>query len=178
MISVNSTLKHIFEIYEKTEYKKITQSIPKEKVSNLVYLDHEGATPNWQLDKLSYADIRSKLEKNVGSGRKGVNPEIESGMPEDGTAAWIFTIDIPKSNLSVTLYKHYIRKTVGSGISKKIIGSAPIYAVMLIDTMTYQLEWRVYTFQDVLERIKYLIKLFSGVYQMKIQYDISQNLWK
>ncbi len=173
--TMKPSLEQILEMESETEYNKIVRSIPKEKVSNLMYLEHEGAVPNWELDTLSYTDIRSKLEKKVGMGKKGLSGnEIKSGMPTDGSAAWIFTIDVPKSNLSIALYKHHIRKTVGRGVSMKIIKLAPVYAVVLINTTSYNFDWRVYNLQDSLERIKYLIKLFTGVRKIGT-YDLMQK---
>lgn len=144
-------------------YSQVIKSIPEEKISNMVYTEQEGATPNWQLDELSYDSIRSTLEKMIGI--KRCKPDVKDGMPKDGTAAWIFIIDIPDSNLRIALYKHHVRKMEGSGPGKRIVKTAPVYGVILDTNLSYCFDWRVYTLQDTYERIEYLIHKFTGIRQ-------------
>lgn len=140
-----------------SDYYKIIQSIPNDKSSNIVFLENEGATPNWQLDILSRDEIRSVLEKKL-----GIKDEIKNDNSD-----WIFTIKIPESNLHVTLHKHYVRKTIGKGMSMRIIKSSPIYEVILMSCDTYLFEWRVYNLLETYNRMKYWIEIFTGVTQNK-----------
>lgn len=146
-----------------SEYHKVIQSIPNDRSSNIVFLENEGATPNWQLDMLSRDEIRSVLEKELG---------IKEKIKNDDKSDWIFTIKIPESNLHVTLHKHHVRKTLGKGISMKIIKLAPIYEVILINRDTYLFEWRVYNLLETYNRMKYWIEKFTGVSENEDEWNV------
>lgn len=150
---------------QNTKLIKIINSISDDQIDNWSYVHNEGASSNWKLDVLSYEEIRTKLEKETGLKRViSLKEDIQKGMPEDGTAAWICFFKIPESNCTVFLMKHYVIGAVDESKEYfQAFSSQLAYGVSINNTNIYIPPWRVYNIKEAVARIKFWVNKLKGI---------------
>ena len=88
---------------------------------------------------------------------------IQEGMPENDTAAWIYTVKIPGSDCIISLMKHYV---VGGDVDTSWDSKKPVSRIaygIVVSSDTFISHWRVYNTKEAIDRIKFWVGKLEGI---------------
>ena len=160
------------------KYEQIYNSVPKnnwDRWHNTIGIF--GAGCNWELDKYTHNEIAKKLAETL---------KLQKDKPIFRDDKWFWSITVPNSDMSIavlhdTIFNRTQKKLQNTKIvlseytgncveilrNPKDIKIEDAYCVVLSNSVTYVSFWRVFTFEEMVDKIIYWIARFQGIISQK-----------